>query len=50
MTLLLTSLLTLRWFRNRTVAAEGREALDGVDDSVFSAHVTRAAALLDMGA
>ena len=40
----------LCWFRNRTVAADGREALDGVDDAVVSAHVTRAAALLDMGA
>jgi hypothetical protein len=39
----------LCWFRNRTVAADGREALDGVDDTVVSAHVTRAAALLDMG-
>jgi hypothetical protein len=37
-------------FRQRTVAADGSEPLDGVDDAVVSVHVTRTAALLDMGA
>ena len=39
----------LCWFRNGTIAADSGEPLDGVDDSVVSAHVTRTTALLDMG-